>query len=129
MFDTNTFNVLRSATGCSSHKDLPVPKQWNSVDRPHVALVESFFDWVFSFLISQPSEDSKEMWIKDLISVQSEAVLEVKHTNSDYRYYRRDGQTWTKVAEKRDQFFIDIYQNGSHPLTVPTLDDNWSAFD
>ena len=99
------------------------------MDRPHVALVETSFGQVFCFLISQPSDDNQEMWIKDLNPVQSEAVVEVKHTNSDYRYYRRDGQTWTKVAERRDQFFIDVYQNGNHPLSVPTMDDNWSAFD
>ena len=26
-------------------------------------------------------------------------------------------------------FFEDIYQRGNYPVTVPTLDDNWSAFD
>ena len=129
MFDIDTYNVLRLAAGSTTHKSLPVPKQWNSIDRPHVALLEYTHDRVFSFLISQPSSDERELWIRDLNTVQSDAVIEVKHSNSDYRYYRRDGRNWLKVAEKRDQFFIDIYQRGSHPITVPTLDDNWSAFD
>jgi hypothetical protein len=53
----------------------------------------------------------------------------VKYTSSDFRYYRRDGRNWLKVAEKRDQFFIDVFQRGNFPVTVPTLDDNWSAID
>jgi len=84
---------------------------------------------VFCFLLSQPSRTSEQLWIKDLGCISGDVVVEVKHTNSDYRYYRRDGQSWTKVAEKRDQFFIDVYQNGTHPIAVPTLDDNWSAID
>lgn len=129
LFDTGTYNVLSSAVGSSSYRGLPVPKHWNPVDRPHVALVESSGERVFCFLVSQPSEDNEEIWVKDLDSIQDDAVVEVKHSNSDYRYYRRYGQNWMMVAEKRDQFFVDVYQRGNYPLTVPTLDDNWSAFD
>jgi hypothetical protein len=129
LFDTGTYNVLRTAVGSSSYRHLPVPKQWNSVDRPHVALVESIGDRVFYFLISQPLKDDGGMWVKDLESLQDEIVVEIKHNNSDYRYYRRDGQSWTMVAERRDQFFVDVYQRGSYPVAVATLDDNWSAFD
>ena len=129
LFDTDTFNVLRLAAGSTIHKDLPVPKQWNSIDRPHVALLEYTHDRVFSFLISQPSTDARELWVRDLNTLQNDAVVEVKYTSSDFRYYRRDGRNWLKVAEKRDQFFIDVFQRGNFPVTVPTLDDNWSAID
>ena len=129
LFDTDTYNVLWLAVGSSSHRNLPVPKHWNSVDRPHVALVESAGDRVFCFLLSQPSENNGEMWVRDLASVQGNVLVEVKHNNSDYRYYRRDGQNWTMIAEKRDQFFVDVYQRGSYPIAVATLNDNWSAFD
>ncbi|MFX1482818.1 MAG: hypothetical protein ACFFCP_06465 [Promethearchaeota archaeon] len=129
MFDTNTYNVIRLAAGCSSYRSLPVPRHWNMIDRPHVALMETLPDRVFCFLVSQPSEDNDEIWVKDLSTIQGAIVVEVKHNHSDYRYYRRDGQTWTMVAERRDHFFIDVYQRGNHPLTIPTLDDNWSAFD
>ena len=94
-----------------------------------MALVESAGDRVFYFLLSQPSRDDEELWVRDLDSLQGDVVVEVKHSNSDYRYYRRDGQTWIMVAERRDQFFIDVYEQGSYPMTVPTMDDNWSAFD
>ena len=129
MFDIGTYNVLRSAAGCSSHRHLPIPKQWNPTDQPHVALVESIGDHMFCFLISQPLDDCEGIWVKDLDSVQDDTVVEVKHNRSDYRYYRRIGEYWAMVAEKKDQFFVDIYQRGNYPLTVPTLDDNWSAFD
>lgn len=129
MFDADTYNVLRLAAGSSSHRNLPVPKYWNPIDRPHVALLESTGDRVYCFLMSQPSDDQRDLWVMDLDYVKSEAVVEVKHSNSDYRYYRRDGQNWMKVAEKRDQFFVDVYQRGTYPIAVPTLDDNWSAFD
>ena len=94
-----------------------------------MALIEFADNQVFCFLLSQPSEDNEQMWVRDLDSIHGDIVVEVKHSNSDYRYYRRDGQTWTMVAEKRDQFFIDVYERGSYPMTVPTLDDNWSASD
>jgi hypothetical protein len=129
LFDTNTYNVLRLAVGSSSYSDLPIPEYWNSMDKPHVALIESIHEQVFCFLISQPLQDDGKLWVRNLESVQGEAVVEVKHTNSDYRYYRRDGSRWMKVAEKKDQFFLDVYQRGTYPLTVATLDDNWSAFD
>jgi hypothetical protein len=99
------------------------------VDRPHVALLESAGDQVFCFLLSQPSKYDDELWVKDLDSIHGDAVVEVKHNNADYRYYRRDEQNWMKVAEKTGQFFVDVYQRGSYPIAVPTLDDNWSAFD
>ncbi len=129
LFDIDTYNVLRLAAGATTHKNLPIPRQWNSIDRPHVALLEYTHDRIFSFLISQPSNDEKDLWVRDLNLVQGDAVVEVKHTNSDYRYYRRQGMNWLKVAERRDQFFIDVYQRGNYPVTVPTLDDNWSAID
>jgi hypothetical protein len=121
--------VLHTAVGSSTHRTLPVPKHWNSVDRPHVALVESEGDRVFYFLLSQPPNGDGEIWVKDLESIQGDVVVEIRHNNSDYRYYRRDGKNWTMVAEKRDQFFLDVYQRGSYPIAVATLDDNWSAFD
>ena len=129
MFDIGTYNVLRTAAGSSSHRQLPVPTQWDPMDQPHVALVEFIGERVFCFLISHPSDDSEGIWVKDLDSVQDDTVVEVKHSRSDYRYYRRNGEYWEMVAEKKDQFFVDVYQRGSYPLTVPTLDDNWSAFD
>lgn len=129
LFDTGTYNVLYSAVGCTSHRNLPVPRYWNIVDRPHVALVESVGDRVFYFLLSQPARDNGELWIKDLDSITGNVVVEIKHNNSDFRYYRRDGKNWTKIAEKRDQFFMDVYQRGSYPVAVATLDDNWCAFD
>lgn len=129
MFDIGTYNVLRSAIGSSSHRELPVPRRWDPIDRPHVALIEIIGDHVLSFLISQPSTDCEGIWVKDLGSVQDDTVIEVKHNRSDYKYYRRSGEYWAKVAEKKDQFFVDVYQRGPYPLTVPTLDDNWSAFD
>lgn len=70
-----------------------------------------------------------ELWINDIESLRDDVVVEVKHTNSDYRYYRRAGGIWTKVAERRDQFFIDVYQEGTHPIAVPMLENNWSTFD
>ena len=94
-----------------------------------MALVEFTGDQAFYFLLSQPSMGEEELWVRNLDSIHGDIVVEVKHSNSDYRYYRRDGQNWTMVAEKRDQFFVDVYQRGSYPMTVPTLDDNWSAFD
>ena len=129
VFDIGTYNVLRSAVGASLFKSLPLPLNWNQTDSPHVALIESTGDRVFCFLISQLLENGEEIWVKNINSIQHDAVVEVKHNRSDYRYYRREGKNWTMVAEKKDQFFVDIYQRGNYPVTIPTLDDNWSALD
>lgn len=129
MFDIGTYNVLRSAVGSSLYRYLPVPKDWDPLDPPHVALIESTGDRVFCFLISQYLDTSEEIWVKNINSIQSDAIIEVKYSRYDYRYYRRNGENWTMVAEKKDQFFVDIYQRGEYPITVPTLDDNWSALD
>ena len=129
VFDIGTYNVLRSAIGSSLYRSLPVPTKWNPMDPPHVALIESTGDRVFCFLISEYLDCSEEIWVKNISSLQSDAVVEIKHSSCDYRYCRRNGENWTMVAEKKDQFFVDIYQRGNYPVTVPTLDDNWSAFD
>ncbi len=84
LFDRDTYNVIRLANGCSSHRNLPVPKHWNSVERPHVALVDTSNDRVFCFLLSQPTENNEEMRVKDLSSIQGTVVVEVKHSHSDY---------------------------------------------
>ena len=129
MFDVGTFNVLQSAIGSTLFRTLPVPRDWSENDDPHVALIESTGDRVFCFLISHAEADNAEMWIKDITSIPENVVIEVKFNRNDYRYYRRNGENWTMVAERKDQFFVDIYQRGDYPVTVPTLDDNWSALD
>lgn len=129
VFDIGTYNVLRSAMGRSLYRSLPLPTSWNPNDTPHVALIESTGDMVFCFLISHYLDNGEEYWVKELNSIRNDVVVEVKHNRSDYRYYRRNGNNWTMVAEKKDQFFVDIYQRGDYPMTVPTLDDNWSALD
>ena len=129
VFDIGTYNVLRSAIGSSLYRYLPTPRHWDPKDPPHVALIESTGDRVFCFLISHCVDNCEKIWVKNLNSTQSDAIVEVKHSRLDYRYYRRNGENWTMVAEKKDQFFVDVFQRGSHPITIPTLDDNWSAFD
>jgi len=129
VFDVGTFNVLQSAIGSTLYRSLPVPRDWSENDIPHVALIESTGDRVFCFLISHADGNDEEIWVKDIESIPENSVIEVKFSRSDYRYYRRTGKNWTMVAEKKDQFFVDIYQRGDYPVTVPTLDDNWSALD
>lgn len=129
VFDIGTFNVLQSAIGSTLYRNLPVPRDWDEKDIPHVALIDSTGDRVFSFLISHADGNDEEIWVKDIESIPENVVIEVKFNRNDYRYYRRTGNNWTMVAEKKDQFFVDIYQRGDYPVTVPTLDDNWSALD
>ena len=129
MFDIGTYNVLRSAIGASTYRQIPLPQQWDPLDCPHVALVESTGDRVFSFLLSQPTDEDGEIWVRNLDFVEDGSVIEVKHSRAEYKYYRRDGEFWAIIAEKKDPFFVDVYQRGAYPLTVPTLDDNWSALD
>jgi hypothetical protein len=113
LIDESMLRVMQSAMGASSYRRLPVPKRWNPVDRPHVALLEFTDDSVFRFFVSEPMADSSELSVKDLDCVPDETVVEVRYSSSDYRYYRHDGHVWTVVAQARDRFFMEFYVHGS----------------
>ena len=99
------------------------------MDRPHIALLESVDDIIFYFFLSQPSEERRELQIENLENVEDNTVVEVRYSSSDYRYYRRNGGMWMTVAEMRNPFFMEVYEDGSCPVPIQFPDDRLSISD
>jgi len=58
--DEGTYLVLRSASGAFTCRYPPIPKRWNSVDRPHVALLLPDAGNIFSVFLSNPEDDESK---------------------------------------------------------------------
>ena len=91
--DEGTYLVLRSATGAFTCRYPPVPKKWNPVDRPHVALLLPDAGGIFSVFLSQPENDKsrkeQSLEVSDLNRLPSKSIIEIRHTNAQLAYYRR----------------------------------------
>ena len=126
--DEGTYLVLRSASGAFTCRYPPVPKKWNPVDRPHVALLLPDVSGIFPVFLSQPEEESSNastyLVTKDLTQLPTKSIIEIRHGNSHYAYYRRDNGSWTKVAEASDPFVVEVFSHGYAPIImnmIPTM--------
>jgi hypothetical protein len=126
--DEGTYLVLRSASGAFTCRYPPVPKIWNSVDRPHVALLLPDMNGIFPVFLSKPEDDgdssSKYLETKDLTTLPTKSIIEIRHSNAHYAYYRRDNGSWTKVAEASDPFVVEVFSHGYAPIVmnmIPTF--------
>lgn len=118
--DDATYLILRSATGAFTCKYPPVPKTWNPVDRPHVALLIPEDRGIFTVFLSYPNSD-KALETVDLTQMPTKSIIEVRHTSSHYAYYRRDNGSWTKVAEASDPFVVEVFSHGYAPISLNTV--------
>lgn len=120
--DEGTYLVLRSASGAFTCRYPPVPKKWNSVDRPHVALLLPDSGTIFSVFLSQPEDDESKqeqgLEVSDLNRIPSKSIIEIRHSNAQYAYYRRDNGSWTKVAEASDPFVVEVFSHGYAPIVM-----------
>ncbi len=120
--DEATYLILRSASGAFSCKYPPVPRNWNPVDRPHVAMLVPDIAGIFSVFLSNPEiGDSKSrqfLEVSDLNRLPAKTVIEIRHSNSQYAYYRRDNGSWTKVAEASDPFVVEVFSHGYAPIIM-----------
>jgi hypothetical protein len=122
--DEGTYLVLRSASGAFTCRYPPVPKKWNPVDRPHVALLVPDVSGIFPVFLSQPEKDNGYLVTKDLTQLPTKSIIEIRHGNSHYAYYRRDNGSWTKVAEASDPFVVEVFSHGYAPIVmnmIPTI--------
>jgi hypothetical protein len=125
--DEGTYLVLRSASGAFACRYPPVPKKWDPVDRPHVALLLPDVSGIFPVFLSQPEEESSGsgyLITKDLTQLPTKSIIEIRHGNSHYAYYRRDNGSWTKVAEASDPFVVEVFSHGYAPIImnmIPTV--------
>ena len=120
--DEGTYLVLRSASGAFTCRYPPVPKKWNSVDRPHVALLLPDDGNIFSVFLSQPEDDTSKLEqaleVSDLSRIPPKSIIEIRHSNAQYAYYRRDNGSWTKVAEASDPFVVEVFSHGYAPIVM-----------
>ena len=120
--DEATYLILRTASGAFSCKYPPVPRNWNPVDRPHVAMLLPDIAGIFSVFLSNPEDaDSKSrqsLEVSDLNRLPAKTVIEIRHSNSQYAYYRRDNGSWTKVAEASDPFVVEVFSHGYAPIIM-----------
>jgi len=120
--DEGTYLVLRSASGAFTCRYPPVPKKWNPVDRPHVALLIPDVSGIFPVFLSKPEEEtstgSTYLVTKDLTQLPTKSIIEIRHGNSHFAYYRRDNGSWTKVAEASDPFVVEVFSHGYAPIVM-----------
>ncbi|MHA2352785.1 MAG: hypothetical protein ACXABX_06665 [Candidatus Thorarchaeota archaeon] len=120
--DEGTYLVLRSASGAFTCRYPPVPKKWNSVDRPHVALLLPDVGGIFSVFLSKPEDDESKLdqslEVSDLNRIPPKSIIEIRHSNAQYAYYRRDNGSWTKVAEASDPFVVEVFSHGYAPIVM-----------
>jgi hypothetical protein len=120
--DEGTYLVLRSASGAFTCRYPPVPRTWNPLDRPHVALLLPDNNGIFSVFLSQPEENGFDVPQKlvtvDLNSLPTKSIIEIRHSNAHYAYYRKDNGSWTKVAEANDPFVVEVFSHGYAPIIM-----------
>jgi hypothetical protein len=120
--DEGTYLVLRSASGAFTCRYPPVPRNWNPLDRPHVALLLPDVNGIFMVFLSTPEEKntltSQKLETVDLTRLPSKSIIEIRHSNAHYAYYRKDNESWTKVAEANDPFVVEVFSHGYAPIIM-----------
>jgi hypothetical protein len=120
--DEGTYLILRSASGAFTCRYPPVPRTWNPLDRPHVALLLPDNNGIFSVFLSQPEEKGYDIPQKlvtvDLNDLPTKSIIEIRHSNAHYAYYRKDNGSWTKVAEANDPFVVEVFSHGYAPIIM-----------
>ena len=99
--DDKMYHTLLSSSGSLYFKELPVPRDWSSIHRPHVAVLYCENKKVFRFFLSTPCKNEK-ICVWDAKNLEYNSLVEIKYSDLDYRYYRRDSKAWTMVGEARD---------------------------
>lgn len=121
IIDKGAYLMLRSAIGAYTCRKPPIPSKWNSVDRPHVAVLMPSDEEVFRLFLSNPigtANPGHRLEITKLEDLPKQSIIEVRHCNLDYRYYRKDKAMWTKVAEARNPFVVEVFSHGCTPIDM-----------
>ncbi|TFF91207.1 hypothetical protein EU545_05100 [Candidatus Thorarchaeota archaeon] len=122
MIDEGTYLVLKSAAGAFTCRSPPLPKSWNSVDRPHVAVLVPSEDDVFRVYLSSPDSNNGTNEIVPPVALHAlpdESVIEIRHDSVEYTYFRKDSkEAWTKVAEAQNPFLVEVFSYGLTPIVM-----------
>jgi hypothetical protein len=76
---------------------------------------------IFSVFLSNPESDvdgPQSLEVSDLNRLPIKTVIEIRHSNAQYAYYRRDNGSWTKVAEASDPFVVEVFSHGYAPIIM-----------
>jgi hypothetical protein len=83
---------------------------------------------IFPVFLSKPenngTKSQKTLETKDLTTLPTKSIIEIRHSNAHYAYYRRDNGSWTKVAEASDPFVVEVFSHGYAPIVmnmIPTM--------
>ncbi|MHA1577486.1 MAG: hypothetical protein ACTSU3_09010 [Candidatus Thorarchaeota archaeon] len=120
MIDEGTLLVFKSASGAFTCRKPPFPLGWDPIDRPHVAHLISTGEEVFRVFLSSPKEEDGDETLEffDISSLPIKSIIEVKIDCVEYNYYRLDNGLWTKIAESRDPFVIEVFSHGTLPIVI-----------
>ena len=124
LIENDIYLILQIANGAYKCREPPIPKYWNPVERPHIALLMPSGKKAIRFYLSKPSSSSGDnrLEVASIDQLPPKSVLEVRHGSTDYRYYRRDKSVWTKVAESRNQLFLDVFSQPNSSFMFLTED-------
>ncbi len=125
MIDEGTLLVFKSASGAFTCRKPPLPNEWNPIDRPHVAQLIPTGEEVFRVFLSSPKDEEQGMdeslEVSDISSLPVKSIIEVKIDCVEFNYYRLDNGLWTKVAESRDPFVIEVFSHGIIPIVIDMM--------
>ncbi|MFW9919385.1 MAG: hypothetical protein ACFFED_07285 [Candidatus Thorarchaeota archaeon] len=120
--DESIYLILKAATGAFSCKTPPIPKDWNPGDRPHIAHLVSLDHSVFRVYLSIPQRISGTMKYELLVSslevLPADSIIEIRHNNTEFSYYRKDNGIWTKIAESISAFMFEVFSHGAAPVII-----------
>ncbi|MBD3406428.1 MAG: hypothetical protein GF411_09980 [Candidatus Lokiarchaeota archaeon] len=122
--DEGTYVILQSAQGAYACRTLPIPKHWNPISRPHVALLIPDNGKVFKLYLSEPNLEctleGNPILVSDFDTIPDRAIIEIRYTCLNYCFYRRDRDIWIKVAEADSPFIIEVFSYGYDSIIVET---------
>ncbi len=122
--DEGSYMILKAAPGAYSCSRLPLPKTWDSIHRPHVALVVPMNSKILRIMLSEPCDgDTCPLKVSNLDDISHGDIVEVKYSAVEYRYFRKDSGGWTKVGSSDDPFFVEVFTAGLSPLYLVSLDE------
>jgi hypothetical protein len=122
------FQVMRRIPGAYSVRKIPIPKEWDSKRRPHVALLHPTSDEMARVILSEHIGNGK-IQSMDTERLPAGSIVEIKQNNSEYNYFRRENIGWSRVADGIEPCCIEAFQGGTEPIEINLcLGDNWCNF-
>jgi hypothetical protein len=109
--ESGIYRILQVADGAYTCRILPIPRDWNPIERPHVALIMPSGKKIIRFYLSHPSSSSsgEQLNVASLDQLPPNSIIEVRYGSTDYRYYRHDETMWSMIAESQNQLFLDVF--------------------